>query len=148
MTVNKELSKIFNNIVEISKDYIENQGQKIYVYCVTERYLLFFNIFYQVDNQYLKKHEVNTVLPENSDEKQLYFLDEGMNYLEEFEELHQKYQTEVPTESWLIYDMETETLETKFNYDARYENSPLEEFHMTPEEEFDKWFEEVKAKGL
>lgn len=49
---------------------------------------------------------------------------------------------EHPIELWLVYDVKSNHLETKYSYEARYENDE----DLIPRLEFEKWFEEVKAE--
>ena len=41
---------------------------------------------------------------------------------------------------WLVYDAEKNRLRAKYSYEGRYDKDE----ELLPDEEFDKWFEEVK----
>ena len=51
-----------------------------------------------------------------------------------------EYHREHPTEMWLVYDAETNSLKSKYSYEGRYDKDE----ELLPRKEFEKWFEEVK----
>ena len=64
----------------------------------------------------------------------------GLEDIEKLIDVCQKFHREHPTEMWLVYDAETNSLKSKYSYEGRYDKDE----ELLPDEEFDKWFEEVK----
>ena len=56
----------------------------------------------------------------------------------------QEYHREHPTEMWLIYDAQKNSLDSRYSYEGRYDKDE----ELLPRLEFEKWFEEVKEQEL
>ena len=56
----------------------------------------------------------------------------------------QEYNREHPTEMWLIYDAQKNSLDSRYSYEGRYDKDE----ELLPRLEFEKWFEEVKVQEL
>ena len=69
-------------------------------------------------------------------------LKEGVKDVKSMIDICQKYNREYPTEMWLIYDAQRNSLDSRYSYEGRYDK--VEE--LIPRLEFEKWFEEVKEK--
>ena len=86
---------------------------------------------------------MNNYLPKESNIDtglQSSLLKEGINDVEAMLALCKEYNREHPTEMWLIYDAETNSLKSKYSYEGRYDKDE----ELLPRKEFEKWFEEVK----
>lgn len=153
MCVEGTLTNIHKQIISASSEYVNHLAEYIYIYYVSERHLLSFDVFYKINNIYVERGEINRALSNDdyvneSNEKQCMLLDQCLNKIEEIRKCYVDLGEKPHTECFLVYDALNDKLTVTYNYDARYENSPLEEFDMTPEGEFDKWFSKVKSQGL
>ena len=68
----------------------------------------------------------------------------GTKDMQKLQEVCQEYNREHPTEMWLIYDAQKNTLNSRYSYEGRYEKDE----ELLPNLEFEKWFEEVKSEEL
>lgn len=153
MIFEDQVKLLERKMIDLSLAYANNQVDGVYIYAVLKRTIWSFDVFYRVDNIYVKRHYLNTVFNpqhqiDGSSDRQFKLLDDGMELIQMVIDFHQSNDLPYLTEMWIIYNAQTEKWETTYSYDARYENSPLEEFDMTPDKEFDKWFSKVKSQGL
>lgn len=142
----EQLMSIQVSMVSLGLEYVQGQAEKIYIYVIADS-LHSFNLFFQIKEEIVKIHKVNTVLPHPVDvSNQMMFalLDYGIEDISTMIQLCQKYQREHPTEMWLIYDNVTNSLDVKYSYEGRYSKDE----ELLPRLEFDKWFKEVKQIRL
>ena len=88
-------------------------------------------------------HKVNDVIDkriDDSDNIVFAVLGYGTEDIEKLIDVCQKFHREHPTEMWLVYDAETNSLKSKYSYEGRYDKDE----ELLPRKEFEKWFEEVK----
>ncbi|HEM6265976.1 TPA: hypothetical protein U2C71_001190 [Streptococcus suis] len=133
-------------MISLCLEYVKGQVEKIYIYGVSDS-LISFNVFYKIKGKIIQKHQVNEYLDANNkidSNLQSQLLCHGVEDLEEIVELCKKHNHEHPTEMWLVYDAETNSLDAKYSYEARYEKDL--DLLLDPVDEFGKWFEEVKAE--
>lgn len=152
MGINETLDNIHDQMIAVSSEYVAYLADKIYIYYVSERNLLSFDVFYEINNEYVERGEINRALSngkyvDESDEKQNILLDFCLNKIKEIKKTYYNLGEKPHTECFMVYDVLSKQLDVKYVYDARYETRP-DHVHMTPEEEFEKWFEQVKAQEL
>ena len=68
----------------------------------------------------------------------------GLEDIQKMLDVCQEYNCEHPTEMWLIYDSQKNSLDSRYSYEGRYEKDE----ELLPRLEFEKWFEEVKGEQL
>jgi len=112
-------------MVSLAMEYVQNQADKIFIYCVADGFYR-FDVFF------------------SSDEIQFSLLRIGAQDIERMVKLCQEYNREHPTEMWLIYDAKKNSLDSRYSYEGRYDKDE----ELIPRLEFEKWFEEVKSKQL
>ncbi|MGT2925754.1 hypothetical protein [Streptococcus cuniculipharyngis] len=152
MCVEEMLNNIHKQIISASSEYVNHLAEYIYIYYVSERHLLSFDVFYKINNIYVERGEINRALSNNeyvneSSDKQCLLLDDCLSKIEEIRKYYVNLGEKPHTECFLVYDVLNDKLIVTYNYNARYETRP-DDVHMTPEEEFDKWFSKVKSQGL
>ena len=101
--------------------------------------------FFKTNNHYLDRDDIAGYLPneiDSSDEIQFSLLRIGAQDIERMVKLCQEYNREHPTEMWLIYDAQKNSLDSRYSYEGRYEKD--DDLELLPSLEFEKWFEEVK----
>ena len=118
----------------------------IFIYGVLENCLT-INFAYEVSGQIVDVNLLNTVLSssrqvENTDELLSQLLHLGISDLKQMKHFCKEHGKEHPTELWLVYDTQTQSLKAKYSYDWRYEKD--ETLDLVPREEFEKWLEEFR----
>ena len=66
----------------------------------------------------------------------------GAEDIQKLIDVCKEYNREHPTEMWLIYDAQTNSLDSRYSYEGRYDKDE----ELLPRLEFEKWFEEVKGE--
>lgn len=130
------------SMISLASEYVRAQAEKIFIYAIADS-LYSFNVFYKVYGHVVHKHEVNEYLQEGlkiDTTLQTSLLREGVKDVKNMVKVCGEYNREHPTEMWLIYDAETNSLKSKYSYEGRYDKDE----ELLPSKEFDKWFEEVK----
>lgn len=144
-----ELMIVHRNITLSCLQYVQGKADKIFMYCITEKHLSRFDVFFKIGENYSHVHKVNDYLSKDNEidvsgkaqRKMLYEVHED---LAAFREIFNHYEQERPSEVWLIYDVKAGNLQWDYSYQNRYEKDE----NLIPEDEFEKWFEEVKTKNL
>ena len=130
------------SMISLASEYVRAQAEKIFIYAIADS-LYSFNVFYKVYGHDVHKHEVNEYLQEGlkiDTTLQTSLLREGVKGVKNMVKDCGEYHREYPTEMWLIYDAETNSLKSKYSYEGRYDKDE----ELLPRKEFEKWFEEVK----
>ena len=120
--------EVQSSMVSLALEYVHGQADKIFIYAIADS-LYSYNVFYQINDYIVRKHEVNKYLPEE--------LSVDTN-------LQSVLLKEHPTEMWLIYDAKKNSLDSRYSYEGRYDKDE----ELLPRLEFEKWFEEVKEKRV
>jgi hypothetical protein len=130
------------SMISLALEYVQDQADKIYIYAIADS-LYSFNLFYEIKGKVVHKHLVNNFLADDSQVDiglQSILLREGIKDVENMINICQEYGREHPTEMWLIYDAQTNSLDSRYSYEGRYDKDE----ELLPRLEFEKWFEEVK----
>ena len=101
-------------------------------------------MFYEIKGKVVHKHLVNNFLPDDSQVDiglQSILLREGIKDVKNMIRICQEYNREHPTEMWLIYDAQKNSLDSCYSYEGRYDKDE----ELLPSLEFEKWFEEVQG---
>ena len=134
------------SMIALAIEYVQNQAEKVYIYAIADS-LYSFNLFYKIKGNIVHKHLVNDFLPKDSHvdtSLQTVLLKEGIKDVESMLVVCQEYNREHPTEMWLIYDAQKNSLDSRYSYEGRYDKDE----ELLPRLEFEKWFKEVKGKQL
>ena len=134
-----------SRMISLALEYVQGQAEKVFIYAIADS-LYSFNVFYDIKGHVLHKHKVNDWLPDESKiniDLQSVLLREGVKDVKSMIDVCKEHNREYPTEMWLIYDVKKNTLQSKYSYEGRYDKD--DDLELLPSEEFDKWFEEVKA---
>ena len=146
MVFEDKFMEIQIDMISLAMEYVQNQAEKVYIYAIADS-LYSFNVFYKIKGNIVHKHLVNDFLPKDSHvdiSLQTALLKEGIKDVENMIKICQEYNREHPTEMWLIYDAQKDTLDSRYSYEGRYNKDE----ELLPRLEFEKWFEEVKSKQL
>ena len=135
------------SMISLALEYVQDQAEKVYIYCVSEEALLSFDVFYKINGVFVELHRVNTVLDtkvDDSDNMMFSVLRYGNEDIQKLIDVYQEYNREHPTEMWLVYDVQKNRLESRYSYEGRYEKD--DDLELLPSLEFEKWFEEVQGQ--
>ena len=135
------------SMISLAMEYVQNQAEKVYIYCISEEALLSFDVFYKINGVYVKLHRVNTVLDTKVDTSKNMMVAVqrfGLEDIQKMLDVCQEYNREHPTEMWLIYDVQKNSLDSRYSYEGSYDKDE----ELIPRLEFAKWFEEVKEQEL
>ena len=146
MNFEDKFMEIQASMISLALEYVQNQAEKVYIYAIADS-LYSFNLFYKIKGNIVHKHLVNDILLNDSHVEtslQTVLLKEGIKDVEAIIDICQEYNREHPTEMWLIYDTQKNSLDSRYSYEGRYDKDE----ELLPRLEFEKWFEEVKVKQL
>ena len=130
-------SEIQSDMVSICLEYIEDKGEKIYIYASYENKTFACDFFYQVNGVIYKKHE----LPKDYDvspQRQLSCLKILTNDMEQLISVCSEYEADAPTEIKIIYDITTNQLNASYQYDEMYASTDKSASDMVQE-----WYQEI-----
>ena len=133
-------------MISLAMEYVQNQAEKVYIYAIADS-LYSFKPFYKINGIVIgmeKVNEVATKKVDDSDNMAFALLKYGTEDMRKLQDVCQEYNREHPTEMWLIYDAQKNTLNIRYSYEGRYEKDE----ELLPNLEFEKWFEEVKSEEL
>ena len=135
------------SMISLAMEYVQNQAEKVYIYCISEEALLSFDVFYKINGTVTKMYAVNEILNKKVDTSKNMMVAVqrfGLEDIQKMLDVCQEYEREHPTEMWLIYDAKKNSLDSRYSYEGRYDKNE----ELLPRLEFEKWFEEVKGKQL
>ena len=135
------------SMISLALEYVQNQSEKVYIYCISEEALLSFDVFYKINGIVTKMHAVNEIINKKVDTSKNMMVAVqrfGLEDIQKMLDVCQEYNREHPTEMWLIYDVQKNSLDSRYSYEGRYDKDE----ELIPRLEFEKWFEEVKSKQL
>ena len=135
------------SMISLAMEYVQNQAEKIYIYCISEEALQSYKVFYKINGIVIEMDKVNEVVAkkvDDSDNMAFALLRYGAEDIQKLIDVCQEYNREHPTEMWLIYDAQKNSLDSRYSYEGRYDKDE----ELLPRLEFEKWFEEVKENQL
>ena len=130
-------SEIQSDMVAICLEYIEDKGDKIYIYASYEDKIITCDFFYQVNGVIYHNHE----LPKGYDvsiERQKSCMEILIDDMEQMITVCSEYEADMPTEIKMIYDINTNQLNASYQYDEIYTNT--DKFANDIVEE---WYQEI-----
>ncbi|HEL1613175.1 TPA: hypothetical protein TXL52_001245 [Streptococcus suis] len=132
-------------MVSLAMEYVQGQADKVFIYGIADS-LYSFNLFYSIHGHIVHKHQINDFFLDTEQtvdvDLQSQLLKLGVADIKKLKEFCLENERGYPTEIWITYDVKSNSLDAKYNYEARYENDE----DLIPRLEFEKWFEEVKAE--
>ena len=146
MTFEDKFMEVQVGMISLAMEYVQNQAEKVYIYSIADS-LYSFKPFYKINGIVIEMEKVNEVVTktvDDSDNMAFALLKYGTEDMLKLQDVCQKYNREHPTEIWLIYDAQKNTLNSRYSYEGRYEKDE----ELLPNLEFEKWFEEVKSEEL
>ena len=114
-----QFQELTKGVLELCFEYVNFDSKNIdgiYIYCSTEMDTITFNVFYNVNGQICKKHEVGTDY-DTSFGTQKSLNENGNKIMTSIVELFKNDKREIPTEIKISYLVKSE----KFNCDIKYE---------------------------
>ena len=135
------------SMISLALEYVQNQAEKVYIFCISEEALLSFDVFYKINGIVTKMHAVNEIINKKVDTSKNMMVAVqrfGLEDIQKMLDVCQEYDHEHPTEMWLIYDAQKNSLDSRYSYEGRYDKDE----ELIPRLEFEKWFEEVKVQEL
>ena len=135
------------SMISLALEYVQNQAEKVYIYCISEEALLSFDVFYKINGAVTKMYAVNEIINKKVDTSKNMMVAVqrfGLEDIQKLLDVCQEYDREHPTEMWLIYDAQKNSLDSRYSYEGRYDKDE----ELIPRLEFEKWFEEVKVQEL
>lgn len=118
----KVFSNIQANMVEACLEYVSDKADKIYIYASYEAKTLACNFYYEINGQIYKKHK----LPEGYDisvDRQMSCLDKLLDEMQKLIGACKEYETEMPTEIKMVYDVKHNNLNADYRYDIIFSNT-------------------------
>ena len=146
MTFEDKFMEVQVGMISLAMEYVQNQAEKVYIYAIADS-LYSFKPFYKINGIVIGMEEVNEVATkkvDDSDNMMFSVLRYGLEDIQTMLDVCQEYDREHPTEMWLIYDAQKNTLDSRYSYEGRYDKDE----ELLPSLEFEKWFEEVKENQL
>lgn len=135
-------SELQADMVSICLEYIEGNGDKIYIYCSKEKTVSSTGFFFKIDGELKERHKVNEIIKNLnvSPEQQQAVLNILMDDLHKIDDLCKKYEKPMPTEMKLIYDIKSQNFNAEYKYDYIH---TIDE-HKTASDIEDEWFNAIK----
>ena len=133
-------------MISLALEYVQNQAEKVYIYAIADS-LYSFKPFYKINGIVIEMDKVNEVATkkiDDSDNMAFAVLGYGAEDIQKLIDVCQEYDREHPTEMWLIYDAQKNSLDSRYSYEGRYDKDE----ELLPRLEFEKWFEEVKSEEM
>ncbi|MGT2771864.1 hypothetical protein [Streptococcus marimammalium] len=136
------------DMVSLALEYVNGNAEKVFIYGVCTS-LYSFKALYKINGQYVDINFVNDALSDDQQIKDdnhrllLQVSKLGISDLQRLKKVCEEYGKEAPKELWLIYNHETKSLESKYEYDDRYQD-----INVNPYDEAEKWLQEIKENQL
>ena len=146
MTFEDKFMEVQVGMISLAMEYVQNQAEKVYIYAIADS-LYSFKPFYKINGVVIEMEKVNEVVTktvDDSDNMAFALLKYGTKDMQKLQDVCQEYNREHPTEMWLIYDAQTNSLDSRYSYEGRYDKDE----ELLPRLEFEKWFEEVKSEEM
>ena len=133
------------SMISLALEYVQNQAEKVYIYCISEEALQSYKVFYKINGIVIEMDKVNEVATnkiDDSDNMAFALLEYGAEDIQKLIDVCQEYNHEHPTEMWLIYDNIQNKVSGKYSYDLFYSNSDT----LTADDIFEQWYKETKEE--
>ena len=131
------------SMISLAMEYVQNQAEKVYIYCISEEALQSYKVFYKINGVVIEMDKVNEVATkkvDDSDNMAFAVLRYGAEDIQKLIDICQEYDREHPTEMWLIYDAQKISLDSRYSDVGRYDKDE----ELLTRLEVEKWVEEVR----
>ena len=111
--------KVQASMISLAMEYVQNQAEKVYIYCISEEALLSFDVFYKINGILTKMYAVNEIINRKVDTSKNMMVTVqrfGLEDIQKMLDVCQEYNREHPTEMWLIYDSQKNSLDSCYSY--------------------------------
>ena len=133
-------------LVELCFEYVNYDSQnveEIFIFFSTEFSTIWFNAFYKINGQILKKHKVGEKY-DTSDKKQLLLNKEANKIIQKLIENFKLFDKDLPSDFRITYKIDGGKFDCKMNYEPQMEINPDISMHTICDEWID--LEEKKLK--
>ena len=119
-------SEIQSDMIAICLEYVENKGEKIYIYCSYEDKVITGNVFYRINEKIVKKHKLNDAINQSDNpfdvsiERQKATISVINEDIKQLIKLYDEYKRDMPTQIKLIYDIKSNSVNAEYQYDLIY----------------------------
>lgn len=143
-----EFQRLTTEMVEVAFEYIgfnKEEVDGIYIYGSMEQGIFFYNVFYKINHQLVKKEKVNDVLTnkvDDSDKIIRALLSFGGEALMDLSDVFTDDSREVPTLLKMVYRPKTGGFNCDILYDPQYSDHET----RTNTEGFNDWFNQEKQQ--
>lgn len=138
--------EIQTDMVDVALEYVNRKADCVYIYGSMENAAITANVFYDINGRVYKKHEVNKAgsMYDVSMERQKGLIDICVSDMMKISELFNEYNSDVPTEIRLTYNLKAE----KEKFQAQYNYDPVTNLdsELTTNDVFTRWYNEVKKE--
>lgn len=134
-----EFSNIQMDMIAICMEYIENKGDKIYIYASYENKCIACDFFYDIDGALYERHKLPSNYNTDSD-RQMKCMEILTNDVEELIKICLSYNRDMPTEIKIIYDIRENKVNANYKYEIVYSNKGLFADRIV-----DDWFNEINS---
>ena len=122
-----QLMELQADMVDICLEYVEDDAEKVYIYCSDEDGMTSAGYFYKLNGQVVDRHLLNTVSTgkqyDVSPDLQSEVVDVLLEDIMKIKSLCEKYKRPMPTEMKMIYDAQTRRLDVDYKYDLQFSNT-------------------------
>lgn len=118
-------------------EIVQKKPDKLFIYGSFET-MYSFDLFYKVEGEVLMMHQI----AKEKDDLILQILQLGNKDLQDIHAICKKYDQPMPTDLRIVYQIEGSKVHADYKYELQYSNTP----DLLPDDIFEQWFEEEKAK--
>lgn len=133
-----ELARIQEDMIAICLEYIENKCDTIYIYASCEKKAISCNFFFDINGEIYKKHQLPNGYNTNM-KRQMSCLKILANDVEELMSICIEYETDMPTEMKIVYDMKNNKVSACYKYECVYANTD-----KSANDIFECWYQQVR----
>lgn len=136
-----EFSGVQGKMIQACLEYVESRAEYVYIYASCEPPCISGNFFYKINGELLKKHKLGEGY-DVSGKRQFACLDVLTESIKELREICRNYETDMPTEIKIIYDVTHNKVDAAYRYDCVYTKTR----NKTSQDVVEEWFEKIKAE--
>ncbi len=128
-------SELQSEYISLCLEYAEGKAEEVFAYIYRTKTMRMFNVFYRSEGRIVAASQLDTSC--NDDE----FFQMGRDDISKLEEICGKYESKLPNEIKMHYDVKT----GKYDADISYKEYSIKD-KVTPMQVFMKWVKDEKEK--
>jgi len=132
-----------SELISLCLELVEQKAEKVYAYGSIEKNSKAFNVFYEIEGEFVHKHELNKYqakyIYSATPQMRIQLMKLGIEDLEKIEHLCREYDTPIPTEFKMVYDVTT----GKYNADYKYTEVCTAKTGVDSSVIFMNWYNEI-----